>query len=101
MPGRSWSPASRSTTASGWCSIVAGSVPYGAATLPALDGQLLFTDYCKGQVWLLDVDEAENGATVVQRHRAAGGTTDRHRARPRGRPWVLTLDGEVLELRPG
>lgn len=81
----------------GWCAIVAGYVPRGGS-VPALDGLLLYTDYCAGDLRGLVVDgdgprppvvdlglEADNPVAIVPG--------------PTGAPWVLTLDGAILELR--
>ncbi len=79
----------------GWCAIVAGYVARDSR-LPSLDGQLLFTDYCKGQVWTLDADgrspAQDTGLRVEDPVAIVPG--------PAGRPWVLTLAGEVLEIQP-
>jgi hypothetical protein len=78
----------------GWCAIVAGPVQRGPA-LPALDGRLLVSDYCKGAVWSIDPDDPTD---VVDTGLHAKTPTAIVRG-PSGRPWVLTLEGQVLEVR--
>lgn len=83
----------------GWCAIVAGYVPRGSA-IPALDGWLLHTDYCRGRILALRFDEEAGGGAVELRE--LGLRVESPTAivpGPNGRPWVLTLDGLVLEVR--
>lgn len=99
VPGRELEPVFEINHRLGWCSIVAGYVPRDGAA-PLLDGRLLFTDYCKGQIWLLDADAAAADIPLV---RDTGLRADRPLAivpGPSGLPWVLTLDGAILEIRP-
>lgn len=99
VPGKELEPVFEINHRYGWCAIVAGYVPRDPA-VPRLVGQLLFTDYCKGQIWLLDAEAATTGAALVH---DTGLRVERPTAivpGPAGRPWVLTLEGEVLEIRP-
>jgi hypothetical protein len=98
VPGREVAPLDAYPHAEGWCAVVAGYVPRDSA-IPALDGWLLHTDYCKGRIFALRVGDGPDAA--VER-RDVGLHIDAPIALvpgPAGRPWVLTLDGEVLEIQ--
>jgi glucose/arabinose dehydrogenase len=83
--------------ADGWCAIVAGYVPQRSA-IPSLDGWLLHTDYCRGRLVALRVSD-DTGTVEI---RDLGLRVESPIAivpGPSGRPWILTLDGDVLEIR--
>jgi len=101
VPGRELEPVFEINHRRGWCSIVAGYVPRGSL-VPLLDGHLLFTDYCKGQIWMLDVAAAASGRLIVHDTGLRAVHPVAIMPGPHGHPWVLTLDGEILEVRsPG
>lgn len=89
--GRQLDPVLAHPHARGWCAIVAGYVPRGSP-LPALDGWLLHTDYCAGRVlaWR-DGELRDLGIEVDNPIALVPG--------PTGHPWLLTLDGPILEVR--
>ncbi|MGH9273039.1 MAG: PQQ-dependent sugar dehydrogenase [Acidimicrobiales bacterium] len=98
VPGRELSPVHVYPHADGWCALVAGYVPRSSG-VPALDGWLLHTDYCAGRILALRAGQDDGKAAEV---RDLGLHVDAPVAivpGPSGHPWVLTLDGEVLELR--
>jgi glucose/arabinose dehydrogenase len=78
----------------GWCAIVVGPVQRGDA-VPSLDGRLLVSDYCTGYVWSFDPAHPTD-VIALGLH---APTTIAIVPGPEGRPWVLTLDGDVLEIR--
>lgn len=98
VPGRRVDPVLEHPHADGWCGIVAGYVPR-ASAVPELDGRLLYTDYCKGDVLALAVDDGAGPALVEVGVRAENPIAIV--PGPGGHPWVLTLAGEVLELTAG
>ncbi len=77
----------------GWCAIVAGHVPR-ASAVPALDGRLLFTDYCKGQIWTLDPEDPDHVADTGLRIQRPSAIVPG----PDGHPWVLSLEGDVYRI---
>lgn len=96
VPGRAVWPEHVQAHRSGWCAIVAGDVVRNRE-LGALDGWLLFTDYCRGRVYGLRpaaggqppvvVDtglRVENPAAIVEG--------------PDGHPWILNLDGDIQRV---
>lgn len=98
VPGRRLDPVQEHPHADGWCGVIAGYVPR-ASAVPVLDGRLLYTDYCKGDLVALAVT-AERG---TPRLLDTGLETDNPIAivpGPYGRPWILTLGGEVFEVAP-
>ena len=98
VSGRELVPTHVYPHADGWCALVAGYVPRSSA-VPAVKGWLLHTDYCAGRILALRV--ADDGGVEV---RDLGLHLEAPVAivpGPFGHPWVLTLDGEVLELRSG
>lgn len=89
--GRHLAPELAHPHAAGWCAIVAGYVPH-RSPLPALDGWLLHTDYCGGRVLALrDGELRDLGIEVANPIALVPG--------PSGHPWLLTLDGPILEVR--
>ena len=97
VPGRRLDPVQEHAHEEGWCGIIAGYVPHGGA-VPVLEGRLLYTDYCKGQVLALAVDLVDPG---VERLVDTGLRAENPIAivpGPAGRPWVLSLDGSVSEI---
>ena len=96
VPGRELGPVQEHAHADGWCGIVAGYVLRSSA-VPTLDGWLLYSDYCKGDLVALAVD----GSTSGPRQLDTGLEVENPIAvvpGPTGNPWILTLGGEVLEL---
>lgn len=96
VPGRDLDPVAERPHADGWCALVAGHVVRGDE-LPALDGWLLVTDYCRGRVeairtWGDGVEAVDLGVEVDGATAVVAG--------PNGLPWVLSLQGPVVELRP-
>ena len=70
---------------------MAGYVPH-SSPLPALDGWLLHTDYCGGRVLAWQAGELRDlGIEVDNPIALVPG--------PSGHPWLLTLDGPILEIR--
>jgi glucose/arabinose dehydrogenase len=97
VPGDELAPVETYPHASGWCAIVGGYVPR-ASPIPALDGWFLHTDYCRGRVMALHPGEGDASLEV----RDLGLVLETPVAvvpGPSGRPWVLTLDGGVFEVR--
>jgi glucose/arabinose dehydrogenase len=84
--------------AEGWCAIVAGYVPRGSA-IPELDGWLLHTDYCRGRLLAVRVGEGDVEPVEVRELGLRLESPTAIVPGPTGRPWVLTLDGPVFELR--
>jgi hypothetical protein len=96
VPGGELGPVQEHAHEDGWCGIVAGYVLRSSA-VPTLDGWLLYSDYCKGDLVALAVD----GSTSGPRHLDTGLAVENPIAvvpGPTGNPWILTLGGEVLEL---
>jgi len=96
VPGRRLDPVQEHPHADGWCGIVAGYVPR-ASAVPVLDGRLLYSDYCKGDLVALAV--AADGGTP--RLLDTGLEVDNPIAvvpGPFDRPWILTLGGTVFEV---
>ncbi|MGK2950634.1 MAG: PQQ-dependent sugar dehydrogenase [Acidimicrobiales bacterium] len=97
VPGEELEPELTYSHRAGWCSIVAGYVPR-SSLLPALDGWLLHTDYCKGHLIGLRADDdgppelLDTGIRAQNPIAILPGPADL--------PWILTLGGEVLEVRP-
>jgi len=97
VPGRELQPALAQHHGAGWCGIVAGYVPRDSA-VPSLDGRLLYTDYCAGDVLALAVDDG-----VPEHLHLVDTRLDVKRPTaivpgPAGRPWVLSLDGSIFEI---
>jgi glucose/arabinose dehydrogenase len=84
--------------AEGWCAIVAGYVPRRSA-IPALDGWLLHTDYCRGRILALRTGDDDPGTVEIRDLGLRLKSPIAIVPGPAGRPWVLTLDGQVLEVR--
>lgn len=97
VPGRELEPALTYSHRAGWCSIVTGYVPR-SSPLPALDGWLLHTDYCKGHLIGLAVDDDAPATLLDTGIRAQNPIAIV--PGPDGLPWILTLGGEILEVRP-
>jgi hypothetical protein len=98
VPGRPLAPVQEHAHRDGWCGIVAGYVVRTAAH-PTLDGRLLYTDYCKGDLMALAVDDGADGPRLVD----LGLTVENPTAivpGPGDDPWVLTLGGDVLAVEP-
>lgn len=98
VTGRYLSPVVVHGHPEGWCAIVTGYVPRQAPVTP-LDGRLLYADYCAGRLLALDVDAAPDDPDRVT---SVGPKVEGPVAivpGPAGAPWVLTLDGTILELR--
>ena len=97
VPGGELEPVQAYAHRDGWCAIVAGYVPE-ASAVPTLDGWLLHTDYCAGRVLALrpgqrpddPVEQRDLGVHIKAPIAIVPG--------PSGHPWVLTLDGAVIEL---
>jgi glucose/arabinose dehydrogenase len=98
VPGGALEPVVTVAHRSGWCAIVAGYVPRDSA-VTILDGWLLVTDYCAGRVVAVRPGEGADG-TAEQRDLGVRVKNPIAVVEgPAGRPWILTLDGAVLELR--
>jgi glucose/arabinose dehydrogenase len=96
VPGRVLGPVQEHPHRDGWCGIVAGYVVREGGA-PTLDGRLLYSDYCKGDLLALAVDPSDGEPRLLD----TGLTLDNPVAivpGPAGNPWILTLGGEVLEL---
>ena len=68
-----------------------------SSAVPTLDGRLLYSDYCKGDLVALAVDGSTSGPAPLD----TGLEVENPIAivpGPTGNPWILTLGGEVLEL---
>jgi glucose/arabinose dehydrogenase len=99
VPGRRLDPVVEHPHRDGWCGIVAGHVPR-ASAVPALDGHLLYSDYCSGDLMALPVDARDPSGGLID----TGLELDRPTAivaGPDGHPWVLTLGGAVLAVEEG
>jgi hypothetical protein len=96
VPGRELAPAHEEPHRAGWCGIVAGYVPRRSA-VPSLDGRLLYTDYCAGDVLALAVDDGPEALRLVDTRLEVKRPTAIVPG-PEGRPWVLSLDGGVFEI---
>lgn len=97
VPGRELEPFQQHAHGDGWCGIVAGYVPR-ASSVPSLDGRLLYTDYCAGQVLALAVDGLPSGTVRLLDTRLEATNPTAIVPGPAGRPWVLSLDGRVSEI---
>lgn len=96
LVGRPLTPVHTYSHRGGRCAVVAGPVVRGAA-LPALDGLMLFADYCAGRILGLRAGTTDDDATVID----LGLPVEQPVAiatGPSGRPWVLSLDGAVYEV---
>ena len=78
--------------ADGWCGIVAGYVLRSSA-VPTLDGWLLYSDYCKGDLVALAVDGSTE-RTPPARHGLEVENPIAVVPGPTGSPWILTLGGD-------
>jgi glucose/arabinose dehydrogenase len=96
--GPELTPAHAYPHADGWCAIVAGYVPR-ASAIQALDGWLLHTDYCRGRILAVRVGDGDVGPVAVRELGLRVESPTAIVPGPTGRPWVLTLDGLVLEVR--
>ncbi len=97
VPGRELLPSLERGHADGWCGVVAGYVPRTPA-VPVLEGHLVHTDYCKGQIHALPVDRSGRSLTVDTGLRVESPSAIV--PGPAGRPWVLSLKGDVWEIEP-
>lgn len=97
VPGRELAPAHEEPHGTGWCGIVAGYVPR-ASAVPSLDGRLLYTDYCAGDIRALAVDEDRSEHLRVVDTRLDVKRPTAIVPGPNGRPWVLSLDGPIFEI---
>ena len=80
---------------SGGCS-VSGGLVYRGTAVPGLAGWYLYSDYCAGVLWALDVSSGRN---IVL---AEGlGQVTAVRAGPDGEGYVLSHNGQVVRLVPG
>ncbi|MGQ0434643.1 MAG: PQQ-dependent sugar dehydrogenase [Microthrixaceae bacterium] len=98
LVGRGHAPAHTYSHQGGRCAVVAGPVVRGAS-LPSLEGWLLFADYCAGRLMALRADTTRHAPSVID----LGLPVERPVAivtGPSGRPWVLSLDGAVYEVVP-
>jgi glucose/arabinose dehydrogenase len=96
VAGRALAPQRTYAHRAGWCSVVAGYVPR-ASPVPVLVGMVLHTDYCAGDLVGLRTEGPAAGEVVD-----TGIDVDNPIAVVPGReghPWVLSLGGEVLEVR--
>jgi len=102
VPGRELRPTQVHPHGDGWCAIVAGYVPRSSA-VPTLDGRLLYSDYCKGQLLALAVDDSTLTSERLLNTRLDLTHPSAIVPGPGGRPWVLSLDGRVTEIteQPG
>lgn len=98
LVGRGHAPALTYSHQGGRCAVVAGPVVRGAS-LPSLEGWLLFADYCAGRLMAMRADTTVHARSVID----LGLPVERPVAivtGPSGRPWVLSLDGAVYEVVP-
>lgn len=96
VPGRELAPVHAYPHSEGWCAIVVGYIPHDGPD-PVLDGWLLHTDYCAGRILAL-----RPAAADPPEIRDLGVRADTPVAivrGPAGRPWILSLEGKILELR--
>jgi hypothetical protein len=99
VPGRRLDPVQEHPHVDGWCGIVAGYVPR-ASAVPALDGRVLYSDYCKGVLMALAVEAGDGTARLLD----TGLDVENPIAivpGPSDRPWILTLGGTVFEVESG
>lgn len=98
VPGGELEPAQEHPHADGWCGIVAGYVPR-SSTVPSLDGRLLYTDYCKGEVLALAVDDADAGTARLLDTTLVVLNPTAIVPGPAGAPWILAFGGvsEIVE----
>jgi hypothetical protein len=99
VPGRRLDPVLEHSHLDGWCGIVAGYVPR-ASAVPLLDGHLLYSDYCSGDLMALPVDAGHLASRPID----TGLELDQPTAivaGPDGHPWILTLGGAVLAVDEG
>ncbi len=98
VPGGDVAPIHAYPHAEGWCAVVVGYVPRQSA-VASLDGWLLHTDYCRGRLYALQRGASPDEPAVVRdlglRVKAPIAVVPG----PNGGPWVLTLEGLVLEVR--
>lgn len=78
----------------GWCAIVGGMV-YRSDEIPQLDGQYLFTDYCKGEVAVLDPETHEAWLSGVSVLSPTSVVAD-----PDGTVYLTSLAGSIHKLVP-
>jgi glucose/arabinose dehydrogenase len=100
VPGRRLDPAVEHAHRDGWCGVVAGYV-LRDGPLPALEGHLLYADYCHGRLVALDVDGVGPAAERVVETTLTVENPIAIVAGPSGRPWVLSLGGQIWEVGPG
>jgi glucose/arabinose dehydrogenase len=97
VPGRELAPTLTYSHRAGWCSIVAGFVPR-SSPVPELDGWVLHTDYCAGRLVGLRPATASGAAGVVDTGIALANPIAIVPG-PEGQPWILSLGGDVVEVR--
>lgn len=98
VPGRVVWPEQTYSHLDGWCALVAGYVVRNVA-LPALEGWLLHTDYCRGKIMAFRPATGSEGPRVLD----TGLRVDTPVAiveGPDGLPWILSLDGIVSRIEP-
>jgi len=99
VPGRRLDPVQEHPHVQGWCGIVAGFVARQSA-VPALEGRLLYADYCKGDLMALAVDGGDAAPRVLNTGIAVHNPIAVVPG-PDSRPWILTYGGDVFEVATG
>ena len=76
------------------CSI-SGGEPYRGAEIPALTGAFVYSDYCSGRLWALDLDTSLNVLLADGLAEVTAIRADRD-----GELYVLEAGGWVLRIAP-
>ncbi len=79
----------------GFCAVVGGEV-YRGSEIEELDGLYVFTDYCRSEVFVFDLDTGvatKTGVDVATPLDISSG--------PSGELFVVSMEGSVLRLAPG
>ena len=83
-----------SRSGGGFCAVVGGEVYRGDA-IDGLDGSYLFTDYCRGEIAVIDADGGDAALTGVEVPTPLDISAD-----PAGELYVVSMTGEIHRLVP-
>ncbi len=91
----SWAPSLTYLHGDDGCSI-SGGVPYRGTAIPELEPAYVYSDYCSGKVWALDLAGGRNLSLLDGFHSVSAV-----RAGPDGELYVLELTGKLYRLVAG
>ena len=89
---------------SGNCSVIGGIVYRGDA-IPKLQGSYIYTDYCKGDIRILDTDDLTGGSVSIKPIAPEGTEYDNPQIASfgidrAGEPYILRFKGPILKMVP-